>query len=119
MEKKIYLVEDNFEIRELIEYLLTGDQFEVAAFGTAKAFKQEMEVSLPDLIILDVMLPDGNGLDICREIKSQFQSSHIPVLLMSANPGNRSKSGESAAEDFISKPFDIEDFLSRVTRLTN
>lgn len=114
MKKVIYLVEDNPDISELIEYLLSGSEYEVLPYANATAFHLKMTNTLPDLVILDIMLPDGNGLDICRELKSQSQTQHIPVLLMSAHADEKLESREAAADDFISKPFDIDDFTARV-----
>lgn len=117
MKKTIYLVEDNFEISELIDYLLTDIKLEVKIFATAADFKKEMGNSSPDLIILDIMLPDGDGLDICREMKTNDTTHAIPVLLMSAHINIKTKAMEAAADDFISKPFDIDDFTAKVKRL--
>lgn len=117
MEKNIYLVEDDADIRELIRYLLSKYGYNVFQCATAHIFREKMNERLPDLIILDIMLPDGNGVDICAEIKSNEATRHIPVLLMSANINNALKFNESAAEDFISKPFNIDDLLEKVQHL--
>jgi two-component system phosphate regulon response regulator PhoB len=114
MKKIIYLVEDNPDISELIEYLLSGLDYEVVPYANATDFQLKMAVGLPDLIILDIMLPDGNGLEICRTLKSVLETRHIPVLLMSAHMNGKIESKEVAADGFISKPFDIDDFTTRV-----
>jgi two-component system phosphate regulon response regulator PhoB len=119
MEKVIYLVEDDLDIRELIEYILMKLNVKVMACASAEAFKQRIKFSLPDLIILDVMLPDGNGIDICAGLKSDAATSHVPVLLMSANLNNKSKAGDFTAEEFISKPFDINELQWKVKKLLN
>ena len=112
MEKTIYLVEDDTDIREMITYVLKKTKRNVVAFPTAQAFKHRMEIGFPNLIILDIMLPDGNGKDICSQLKSNATTNNIPILLMSANV-----SKESSADDFIGKPFDIDDLLKRVEHL--
>lgn len=116
MNKLIYLLEDNKDISELIEYLLHELGHDVAAFFTVTDFKLKMKKVLPDLIVLDVLLPDGNGLEVCRELKADLQTEPIPVLLMSAHVNKEMASGACAPEDFISKPFDITDFADRVQR---
>lgn len=115
--KSIYLVEDNPEISELIGYLLTDLGHEVESDATVSSFRQRLANALPDLVILDIMLCDGDGLDVCRELKSDPATQHIPVILMSAHVNVREKALEAAADDFISKPFDINDFTKQVQHL--
>lgn len=117
MKKKIYVVEDNDDIRELVEYLLEIEGYEVTGFANATKFSQIIVNELPDLVVLDVMLPDGNGVDICNKLKSNPVTKELPVLLMSANANMAFVSKESMADDFISKPFDIDDLVTRAKKL--
>lgn len=114
MRKKVVLIEDDPDIRELIEFILTEENYEVTSFDCTRDFRKGMREQRPDLILLDIMLPDGNGIDLCGELKADENTRSIPVVLMSANydqiPGN------CAAEGFIAKPFDINDLVSRVRR---
>ena len=119
MKKNIYVVEDNEAIREMVVYLLESENFKVSSFENATRFKSQILVELPDLVILDVMLPDGNGIVVGNELKSTPSAQHIPVLLMSANANMVKDGKESLADDFINKPFDINDLLKRVERLLN
>jgi DNA-binding response OmpR family regulator len=116
--KKIYLVEDNRAISEMIEILLTEKGFTVCSSGTVASFKRQMGNGIPDMFILDIMLPDGNGIDICRELKNNPQTTAIPVLVMSAHTDVREKALEADADDFMNKPFDISEFTRAVFRLT-
>lgn len=117
MEKIIYLVEDSPEIREMIYFLLEGTGYSVFSCPSAKSLQDRLAVEFPDLIILDVMLPDGNGIQICNAIKSTHETSHIPVLLMSATINEAITKRQHLAEDFIGKPFDIDDFVKKIERL--
>jgi DNA-binding response OmpR family regulator len=114
MKKIIYLVEDDSDINDLIKYLLSDVGYAVLAYTTITAFKQALEITHPDLIILDIMLPDGDGVEICRELKSIENMQTIPIFLMSANVNGKQMALEACADDFISKPFDIGDFTTRV-----
>ena len=112
--KEIFLVEDDDGIRELIEYLLVSQEYKVQSFPTVKTFKKTIsEQNSPDLILLDVMLPDGNGVDVCRCLGEKENTQKIPVVLMSAH-GDFSEPG--VASDFIAKPFDVDDFLLRIQK---
>lgn len=116
MKKIVYVVEDNDDIREMIEYLLSSEKYDVYGYATAFAFKEQLKVSNPDIIVLDIMLPDGNGFEICDQLKSSEVTKDIPILLMSAHANISDIKQVSQAEDFISKPFDIDDFISRIDR---
>jgi two-component system phosphate regulon response regulator PhoB len=119
LKKIIYVVEDNDDIRELIEYLFESEDFIVTSFANATDFKRHIIVDQPAVIVLDVMLPDGNGVDICNQLKTNEATAAIPVLLMSANTNVAYVGAESKADDFISKPFDIDELVKRVNKLAN
>lgn len=108
---KIFLVEDDDGIRELIEYLLISLDYEVQAFPNAQEFHKELKSQNPDLILLDVMLPDGNGINICRKLNDNIKTKEIPVILMSAHE-NIAKG--VCASDFLSKPFEVDDLIQKV-----
>lgn len=110
--KEIFIVEDDTDIRELIEFLLE-DNYKVKSFPSAGAFNNSISFQQPDLILLDIMLPDGNRLEICGRIKSEAGTSSIPVILMSAHMDKKILS-DSGADDFIAKPFDIDELTARI-----
>ena len=114
MTKTIYIVEDDTDIREMIEYLLIRMNYIVLGCATVEIFRKKIAIKLPDLIILDIMLPDGNGEAVGRELKNDPVTSHVPILMMSAN-----RSGETFADDFLNKPFDIGTLLQKVAGLLN
>lgn len=110
--KTVAIVEDDFDIREIITYILGGNAYAIETYSTVTAFKDHLNEQLPDVIVLDIMLPDGDGVALCREIKTNEKTKHIPVLLMSANKYERET--EAYANAFISKPFDIDVFKQKV-----
>lgn len=111
--KQIFVVEDDHDIRELITYLLISENYNVKSFPNAESFKNTILGEKPDLVLLDVMLPDGNGQDICKDLHQMDDTLKIPVVLMSAHVDNIKT---QHAQDFISKPFDVEDFLNKIER---
>ncbi|TKC10909.1 response regulator [Pedobacter polaris] len=114
MKKSIFILDDTEDIREVITHILTDENYEVQGFATVEEFKKGILFAQPDLIILDVMLPDGNGIDVCDELKDNRRTQHIPVLMMSANDYYSNAKQRCETEDFINKPFDVNDFIARV-----
>ncbi|TKC08395.1 response regulator [Pedobacter polaris] len=119
MSKNIYVVEDNDDIRELVQYLLESEGYAVTGFANVTDFNTQFAVAKPDMLVLDVMLPDGNGMDVGNKVKGNEATKDIPILLMSANTNVNYISKESLADDFIAKPFDIDDLVARIAKLLN
>ncbi|MGY3052424.1 DNA-binding response OmpR family regulator [Pedobacter sp. UYEF25] len=117
MSKHNLVVEDNDDIREIIGMLLTMEHYQVHLCENASTFRAEVLIRRPDLVILDVMLPDGNGIDLCCEVKLDYNTGHIPVMMMSAHSSLNEIRKKCEADDFINKPFDIDDFIARVSEL--
>ncbi|MDT0689998.1 response regulator [Salegentibacter sp. F188] len=115
--KKIFLVEDDHALRELIGFLLIEKDYEVTAFSNATSFTETINRELPDLILMDIMLPDGNGVDLCRNIKEESETREIPVLLMSAH-ANPSMVNGSGANSFLAKPFDVEELYEHIEKIS-
>ena len=114
MKKCIYVVEDNAGIRDMIEFLLTEEDFDVKTCINTNEFWKQMQQQKPDMVVLDVMLPDGNGLDICAKLKHNVKTYDIPVMIMSGDNQLSQLKSKCEAEDFINKPFDLNDFIHRV-----
>ncbi len=117
LKKNIYVVEDNDDIRELVQYLLESEGYEVEAFANVSDFERKFELIKPDALVLDIMLPDGNGMDLCNKIKATASTENMPILLMSANTNALYINKKSTANDFISKPFDIDEFVQKVAKI--
>src|SRR5690606_31020318 len=86
-------------------------------FATAGNFRRAKTAVRPDLYILDIMLPDGNGIDLCRELKAEQSTQQTPIIMMSAHFDKAE--GQCDDQDFIAKTFDIDHFLSRITQQIN
>ncbi len=112
--RKIFLLEDDEGIREVLEILLTSEDYNVHSFSNIKDFKSRDKSIHPDLYLFDVMLPDGSGIDLCKELKRNHHSENVPVVIMSAHADVGDLKGVCEPADFISKPFDITHLLERV-----
>lgn len=112
----IYYVEDDADIRNLVVYTLNMTGQEAQGFECFARFRAAMENRLPDLILLDVMLPEKSGFDILRELKSAPEAMHIPVMMMTAKGAEDDKivGLETGADDYIAKPFGVMEMVARV-----
>jgi two-component system phosphate regulon response regulator PhoB len=119
MEKTIQIVEDDKDIRFIIEYILADSGFVLESFDSIESFSnRERKVDI-DLILLDVRLPDGNGIDLCKYLKNSELTRHIPVVMMSAHASSNRAIIEGEADDFIAKPFDLDQFVARIQDVLN
>jgi two-component system phosphate regulon response regulator PhoB len=114
MIKRIHVLEDDEDIRYIIGVLLKDEGYELQLSSTFAELKAKLKDSVPDLFILDVMLPDGDGASICKDLKGDLFTKHIPIIVMSANDQNKQISLDAGANDYISKPFDIDYIVRRI-----
>lgn len=105
--KKILLIDDQVEILELLGYFFKQLHFKVSAFTDIIPLKAIAEIA-PDVIALDYRIGDKFGSDFCKEIKSNTQTGHIPVVILSADEGLSQIARDSCADGYLTKPFDIE-----------
>ena len=115
MPSKILVIEDEPDIRKTLEYNLSREGYEVAVSGTLREAKKLLEPSL-SLLVLDLMLPDGSGLDLCREIKKNSLLSNIPIIILTAKDDevDRVVGFELGADDYVTKPFSVRELILRV-----
>lgn len=115
-KKSIYIVEDNKDIGFILQYFLSDEGFDVELFETVADFHARLTTKVPDLFLLDVMLPDGDGLEVCSEIKHFSDYKDKPVLVMSAHLPSDFEQEDCCADSFIAKPFDLFVILNRVNQ---
>ena len=116
--KKILIVEDDPDILDLIETILRQEGYAVIRINRPVAIKEITGIK-PDLVILDYLLPFGLGSDLCLEIKKNPASHTIPVILFSASHSLTAIASACGADDFIAKPFDLDQFLNLISRWVN
>ena len=112
----IYLVEDDGNIRKLVEYALRKEGFEVEGFAAPDAFWAAMEREQPQLLLLDIMLPQEDGLSILKKIRAASHTTRLPVILLTAKGSEYDKvTGlDLGADDYVSKPFGMMELMSRI-----
>ncbi len=115
----IYIVEDDAEIRELEVYALKSSGFESKSFDSGKNLDEEIKVQVPDLFILDIMLPGEDGLSILKRLRAQESTKNVPIIMITAKSSelDKVKGLDLGADDYIAKPFGILEFVSRVRAL--
>lgn len=113
---RIYAVEDDDNIRELVCYALRSAGLEPLGFENAAAFKKQLNTELPQLVLLDIMLPDEDGLKILRGLRENSATAALPVILLTARGTeyDRVTGLDTGADDYIVKPFSVLELLSRI-----
>lgn len=116
MEKTIYYIEDDANIRELVVYALKASGFQTIGFENARGFYRGIKSVLPDLILLDVMLPDEDGISVLRKLKKDERYSKIPVIMLTAKTTEYDKviGLDQGADDYVTKPFGVMELVSRI-----
>ena len=115
----IYIVEDDGNIREIETIALKNAGHVICSFENAKSFYSKLEEKLPELVVLDVMLPDESGYDIIKKIRLNPVTKNLPVIMVTAKTQeiDMIKGLEEGADDYIRKPFSVMELISRVKAL--
>lgn len=115
----IYIVEDDVNIREIERYALKNSGFEVQEFECGKELYKAVERHVPSLILLDIMLPNEDGLDILTELRSKKATKRVPIIMVTAKTTelDKVKGLDLGADDYMTKPFGIMELISRVKAL--
>lgn len=115
----IYIVEDDTNIREIESFALKNSGYNIADFESALEFYKALQNKIPDLILLDIMLPDEDGLMILKRLRSTPETKKIPIIMVTAKTTeiDKVKGLDSGADDYITKPFGIMELISRVKAL--
>ena len=112
----IYVVEDDKSIQEIEAFALTNVGYHVEGFGSAREFFEALNREMPDLILLDVMLPDEDGLSIVKKLRARQDTVCIPIIMVTAKTTeiDKVKGLDIGADDYMTKPFGVMELISRV-----
>ena len=112
----IYCVEDERNIRELLVYTLETTGFQAAGLGSGKELRELLDKELPELILLDIMLPGEDGYEILDKLKVDARTKDIPVIMVTAKEAefDKVRGLEAGADDYITKPFGMMEFVARI-----
>lgn len=112
----IYILEDDANIREIESYTLNSSGYDVRDFDLPSKLYKALQVKIPDLLILDIMLPEEDGLTVLDTLKNTSEYAGIPIIIISAKTTelDRVKGLDSGAEDYLCKPFGVMELVSRV-----
>jgi len=120
LKSKLLIVDDNPAGREALEELLLGADYEMAFAANGPDALTHAAEFVPDLILLDVMMPDMDGFEVCRRLRADPRLAEVPVVMLTAldDPESRLQGLEAGADDFITKPFDRAELRARVRTIT-
>jgi two-component system phosphate regulon response regulator PhoB len=116
MSQRILIIEDEPDIRKTLEYNISREGYKVVSASSLSEGKEQINSSDFSLILLDLMLPDGSGLDLCREIKSDKEKSPTPIIILTAKDDEVDKvvGFELGADDYVTKPFSVRELILRI-----
>lgn len=114
-KKKVMIADDDTGVLEAMQLMLEDGGYAVIAITDGKIVR-DMQDDLPDVLLLDIWMSGMDGTSICKHLKSQNRTKHIPIILCSANRDTQKLAKECGANDFIAKPFEMMDFLNKVEK---
>lgn len=118
-KKKIVIVDDDSSLLEALTTLLEDEGYRVTPYADGTFIEEQVAKDPPDVLLLDIQLPGRDGTEICESLKSKSTTKDIPVVLISANTNTKYLARESGADDFLVKPFGIDDLMKRIKYFTN
>jgi len=119
-KERVLVVDDEEHIRKIVRFQLEKSGYEVETAEDGIEALKAVEACTPDLILLDLMMPNMDGYEVCKRLKSDYQTNHIPVIMVTAKADleNKLQGFEDGANDYIAKPFAITELLVRVRHST-
>jgi DNA-binding response OmpR family regulator len=117
MIERILVVDDEQFIRELLAELLSSEGYEVVSASNGREAIQLAALETPHLVILDANMPEMDGIETTRQLRSQRETCSVPIIMVTAFEQTRTEALQAGVDDFVPKPFNVADFLARVKAL--
>jgi DNA-binding response OmpR family regulator len=114
----VLLIDDDEDLLEMVEMVLTNSSMRVETSTSGASLMNSLRTSNPDIIVMDIYLGDSDGRNLCQRLKSSKEYGHIPVILYSAGVITPESINEAGADEFIPKPFRIDDLVQKIRALT-
>ncbi|MBI2337732.1 response regulator [Candidatus Daviesbacteria bacterium] len=115
-KKKVMIIEDDEGITDVLRTVIEMYGYEVVVAGD-NSIIEDVQNSLPDLLLMDVWMKECDGRKTCRHLKNQADTKHIPIIMVSATRDLIKSARDSGADDFLEKPFEIEDLVGKIQKL--
>jgi DNA-binding response OmpR family regulator len=119
MNNKILIVDDDINILEPLSLIIELEGYQVLSISKGEETYETVGTFKPDLLLLDILMSGSDGRDICRKLKSLEKTKNLPVILMSAHPTAKADAWKCGADDFIAKPFETNDLITKISHLVN
>jgi DNA-binding response OmpR family regulator len=119
MKKRVLLIDDDEGILDALKIMLESAGYDVQSSLTPSPLFLLSQRSLPDVILLDMLLSGQDGREICKRLKSQKETKDVPILMISAHPNAGISIKKAGADDFLAKPFEVSDLLEKVKNLSS
>ncbi len=115
----IFILEDDDSIRNFVTYALTASDFEICGFSRPSELWAALETDIPDLFLLDIMLPEEDGIEVLKKLRARRETSDLPIIMLTAKDSEYDKvvGLDAGADDYISKPFGIMELIARIKAL--
>jgi len=113
-QKKILIVDDNDDISEALRILLSRSGYHADRAYNEEECMYKIEEDKPDLVLLDIFLSGSDGREVCRRLREQSSTRELPIIIISAHPNMHEPALAAGANDFISKPFSVDDLLKKI-----
>lgn len=114
-QRRVLVADDDLSILEAIRLILEFDHYRVETVSDAR-IEDKVASFMPDVILLDIWMSGGDGREICRKMKNDVKFQHIPIILISASKDVQESAKEAGADDFIAKPFEMDELLAKVAQ---